>query len=369
MTELFPRGIATGAAFYDRQEERKKLRSNINHTIHSVLIAPRRFGKTSLMAQVLFENSYSHIWLDLMTITSLKDIQLKLIEKIEELIVKVAPLEDKLKKLLKKYFRKLKPEIILSVPGVSVKLHPLEDTHQGICEALVELDKLAQEIENRIVIVLDEFQEIIQFEESSKALQGSIRHAAERAQATTYLFSGSKHKPLRKLFNGKDNPLYELCDQITLDRISKKEYKEFINKAAITKWGYELNDTIIEKIFTYTDQYPKYVNALCGSLWNSELSPSPELIDELWRSYMFSRKTDIIDGISALTLNQKRLLKTLAFNPTDAPYSKYYLHELNMSQSSVQIALETLLDKGLIVKLERLYRVLDPTIRFYFQTF
>lgn len=77
-------------------------------------------------------------------------------------------------------------------------------------------------------------------EQNGITLQASIRHAAERSKSITYLFSGSKHRPLKKLFFGKDNPLYHLCDQLTLERISEIGYQEFLNHAAKEKWGEEL---------------------------------------------------------------------------------------------------------------------------------
>ncbi len=369
MKTLFPRGIAVGDAFYDRVDERARLKKNIEHGVHTVLIAPRRFGKTSLMMQVIFENHYPHLWFDLMTMTSVNEIQQKLINKMATLIVELSPKEEKIKTILTRYFRKLKPKIILSVPGISIEFQPEAIAHQGIVDALMELDKLVAEMRKRIVIVLDEFQEIVRLESENTVLQASIRHAAERSSAITYLFSGSKHRPLRKLFSEKNNPLYELCDIMTIERIDPRDYKNFINKAAKKKWGYTLNDDIIDRIVLHTDCYPKYVNALCSFLWNGELSPSVELVDELWKTYLLSKKTDITDEIGQLTLNQKRVVQYLAFNPTVELYNKETLLKLNLSQSSIQGAIEILLNKGIVAEVEGKFRVLDPAIRAYFHFF
>ncbi|MCK4609190.1 MAG: hypothetical protein KAT71_06900, partial [Gammaproteobacteria bacterium] len=115
MTGIFPRGIAKGTAFYDRIKERKQLKQNIEHTIHTVLIAPRRYGKTSLMTQVLYENKIDHIWFDFMTITNREDTETKLLQKISELIINIAPTTTKLKQIATKYFSQLNPEITLKL--------------------------------------------------------------------------------------------------------------------------------------------------------------------------------------------------------------------------------------------------------------
>lgn len=366
MIELFPRGIAQGKAFYDRKEERKKLKQNIEHSIHTVIIAPRRFGKSSLMTQVLYENKIDHIWVDFMTITNKEEMQTKLLQKISEMIVKIAPATEKLKILVPKYFGKLKPEIVFSLPGVALTLHPGKFSKDNIIDALINLDKLAKDSNKRMVVVFDEFQEILKIDENA-TLQGSIRHAAERATNITYLFSGSKHRPLRKIFNGKENPLYALCDVMELQKIADQDYVEYINKAAIEKWGTPINDDVITNILSYSDRYPRYINALCGALWVSDQTPTMKLVDELWGSYIFSKKTDITEDLSGLTLNQRRLLQHLCFDPTKELYSKETLAMLKMSQSSVQRAVNILLEKDFVVEKNGIYSVLDPILIGYFK--
>jgi hypothetical protein len=262
----------------------------------------------------------------------------------------------------------LNPEIILKLPGVVLKLHPGKQTREGIVEALINLDNLAKDINKRLVVVLDEFQEILRIDQGS-TLQGSIRHAVERSGRVTYLFSGSKHRPLRRMFSGKENPLYALCEPMELSKISDKEYISYINKAATEKWGAPLNTEILHQILSHSDRYPKYINALCSAIWTYDSKPTSKLVDELWYSYIFSRKTDITEDLSDLTLNQRRLLQWLCFEPTAELYSKGTLTALKMSQSSVQKAIKVLLEKDFVIEEENIYRVLDPIFISYFKMF
>ena len=369
MVALFPSGVALGDAFYDREQERKQLIQQIDHTRHTVLIAPRRFGKTSLMRKVLSEKAYPHLWVDFMTMTSVEDVQEKLLEHISELIVTLGGTEKKIRQLVTRFLSALQPELTIGANAlITLKLKPKHTVQNNLIEALVQLDAIAQHMKKRAVIICDEFQEISKLE-SGSALQGAIRHAAERAQMTTYLFSGSKHRPLRRLFNGKQNPLYELCEQMTLTRVSEAYYRTYLTSEAKKRWGYPLNETLLDKIFTYTECYPKYVNALCGKLWDGAADPSPELLDVLWDDYIFHRKNGIRDELDALKLNERKVLQHLCFHPTNTPYSKQVLSEVNLSQATIQRALETLLNKDLVIDVEGTYRVLDPTYRYYFQRF
>jgi hypothetical protein len=370
MIDIFPRGVAYGKSFYDRETERKKLKQNIANTVHTVLIAPRRYGKTSLMTQVLYENKIEHIWIDFMTITSREDVQIKLLQKISDLVVKIVPVAEKLKKLLTKYFSKLKPEIMLKIPGISLSLRLSQEnpSREGIENALIGLDNLAKELNMRLVFVFDEFQEIIKIDKDS-TLQGSIRHAVERAKHITYLFSGSKHRPLRRMFSGKESPLYALCETLELSKIAKNEYISYMNSAANEKWGEPLPASIIDKILSYSDRYPKYINALCGAIWTVGTEPTPDLVDKLWQSYILSKKTDLTEDLSDLTLNQRRLLQWLCFKPTTEIYKKETLASLKMSQSSVQKSIAALLEKSFVTEDAGVYKVLDPIWAGYFDLF
>lgn len=369
MNTPFPAGLAMGDAFYDRVQERKNLQQNILHGMHTVLIAPRRFGKTSLIKKVLEENSLPHLWLDFMVITSIEDAESRFLSHIAELIVTLAGNESRLKNILHQYFNRFKPEISLGIPGfLKVTFQAETVAHGALTEVLLTLDTLAQNSHKQMVIVCDEFQEIVNIDKNA-TLQASIRHAAERSQAITYLFSGSRHQPLRRLFTGKQNPLYELCDHMTIERVPETEYRQYLQCEAKKKWGYELSEAILQKIFQYTDYYPKYINALCAKLWFHEAEPSETLVDELWQHYIFSRKSSIAEELKSLSLNQRKLLRYLASHPSPSPFSYETSMGAGLSVSAIQTALPVLLERDLVVQMTDGYRVLDPTFKFYFEMF
>lgn len=51
----FPRGIALGQAFCNRVAERNRLISNIKAKQHTLIMSPRRYGKTSLVKYAAHE--------------------------------------------------------------------------------------------------------------------------------------------------------------------------------------------------------------------------------------------------------------------------------------------------------------------------
>jgi hypothetical protein len=251
---------------------------------------------------------------------------------------------------------------------MKIKLNPNFSECDDLIEGLKAVDQVAQATKQRAVIICDEFQEIVHLDKDS-TLQASIRHAAERAQNITYLFSGSKHRALRRLFNGKKNPLYELCDPMTLELIPEAYYREYLQATAEKKWGYPLSEEILKRLFQYTAYYPKYINALCARLWMHELAPTAELVDKLWEDYIFARKGGIREELGGLKLNERKLFRYLCFNPTNAPFSQAFLSGVGLSQAGVQRALESLQENDLVIYNGEIYRVIDPTYKRYFELF
>ncbi len=61
----FPITLAQGLAFCNRIDERRQLTQFIEANRHTVLIAPRRYGKTSLIVQSLAEIKIPHTIMEL----------------------------------------------------------------------------------------------------------------------------------------------------------------------------------------------------------------------------------------------------------------------------------------------------------------
>ena len=66
---LFPSGIAEGEAFCNRAYERKLLAEHFGDRTHTVVVAPRRYGKSSLIRKVVTENDMLYSWTDFLTVS------------------------------------------------------------------------------------------------------------------------------------------------------------------------------------------------------------------------------------------------------------------------------------------------------------
>src|SRR5262245_57255095 len=116
-TDLFPVTIATGKAFCNRSEERKLLYQSIMHGRHTVLIAPRRYGKTSLINQVLLESKLPYCIIELTLATSIEDVANFIISNVSQLLYSILPRSAKVKQTILALFKRLNPELVLTAGG------------------------------------------------------------------------------------------------------------------------------------------------------------------------------------------------------------------------------------------------------------
>src|SRR3990167_10421880 len=95
----FPTGIVTGLAFCDREAEREYLRRRLDQNAHAVLMSPRRYGKSSLIAQLTQEQNIPFASIDLLPATSSKYVKNAILDGVTQLL-DLMPLKPK--KLMQK---------------------------------------------------------------------------------------------------------------------------------------------------------------------------------------------------------------------------------------------------------------------------
>ncbi|NNM58592.1 MAG: ATP-binding protein [Legionellales bacterium] len=361
----FPTGIVTGNAFCDREKEREYLKKRLDQNVHVVLMSPRRYGKSSLIAQFTLEQDTPFTAVDLLPATSGRYVKNAIVDGVTELLDAIMPRFKKSKQMLMRHFAKLNPVIELSAFGQKLKLRPEEKTHEEtIMKLLMSLDMVAKEMNLHVIFVIDEFQQIAMLEESH-SLEASIRHAVERSKNVFYIFSGSNRTLLEEMFKNKTRPLYHLCDEMKLDRIASEYYVPFINAASLQTWKSPLPSDSIDMILYLTDRHPYYVNRLCRMLWDSHSLPNSDTVENIWLKYVENQKNDwVSEMLSQLSINQRAVLAGLAKISEKELMGKHFANKLEISPSSIQRTLNALLKKDWIYKdTEGYYHVLNPVVK------
>ena len=366
--DFFPLGVATGSAFCNRHQETDILIENIKNGKHTLLIATRRYGKSSLALRALKLSKIPYCEIDFYMATSEKVIETYILNGVVDLIGKALGPVDKLLTSIKRIVKHLKPKLDI---GTSIfKLELTSDNESdpatNVKEGLLLLEKLLEEKKKSAVLLLDEFQNVGILAQGA-GIEAAIRHVAQKTKYLTLIFSGSNRKLLKTMFEDEARPLYKLCWKITVNRITAEHYQTHLQKAAKLAWNQELSDNIIDRIIFLTERHPFYLNKLCDRLWTyySVKPPSMKDVNNAWLEILEEEKSDAIKEISLLSLGQKNVLHQIALGTNSKLTSKQTMLELQTTSSSIMTALEGLDEKDIIEKELDQYQVINPIVKFY----
>ena len=362
----FPTYLALDSAFCNRKQELQKLSYNIINTAPSLIISPRRYGKTSLVFNTLKHLKLPYSQIDFYKALTKEDIETFILNGIGKLLGQLETTPKKLMQLANDFFSNMQIRVVLLKVGITLDFSARTKksaTISVILEALEKLQDLAAKKGKKVVLFLDEFQVIGEVAEDY-SIEAVIREAAQKSPNVAYIFSGSNRHLMEQMFYDKKRPFYKLCALIAVDRISAEAYEEYIQNAAMRTWKAKLDQDTLEAIFAITERHAYYVNKLCASLWEHNV-PKKGDVHRAWEELILENKSLIEREIELLNLNQRRVLISLASSSgVKEPYGKAFATHLNLSLSSIARSLASLIAKDYVfVSSDGTYRVLDPLIR------
>ena len=366
LEEYFPQKLALSGNFCNRVMEQQHLEGNIRGVRPTLIISPRRYGKTSLGMFVIEKLKIPYAHLDLFPLANSLDVQNVILNGVSEILISLESTPKKALKLVTGFFSELNIRFKFVGNKVEVDLAQAEKNwSKTILSALKKLESVLEKKKKKAVLFLDEFQRLNQMQDSM-VIEGALRHIAQKSQYIIFLFSGSNRHLLSNMFDDSTRPLYKLCDRIVLERINRENYIPFIAQIARHTFKKNLAEETIETILNVTECHPYYVNVLCSRLWRkNKIFESSDVI-ETWHHYAVEEKSTVFKELEALSANQLRLLIELAkYDSTKEPLGDEFLSFVGMPISSVRQSFNVLLEKDYVYKnLEKQYRILDPLIKY-----
>lgn len=246
--------VVDGEYFTDRKKERVFLRQIIDSPNHAVLISPRRFGKSSLVAEALKDEDREVISLNMQSVTS----SVKMAEALYRKFFTKHPVEK-----AKRYLSHLRIIPTFSINPVTnipeVSFVPSANAQVVLEDVFALLEKAGAK--KRLIVVLDEFQEILLLE---KGLDKILRSIMQEQKNINYILMGSQEEMMKKIFLRKKSPFYHFGSIIHLDRIPADDFTEFIENRlppAYCGKGIALN------ILDFTNSHPYYTQQLAFQVW------------------------------------------------------------------------------------------------------
>ncbi len=361
-------GVATsGDNFTDREKETARLLSNFRHGINTVLISPRRWGKTSLVQKVCRlaqSDELKIIYLDIFSCRSDREFY----DAFAAAVLKQTSSRwDEWVENAKLFLSRISPKISLGADpvsdfSISLELNPKSD---DINEILQLPEKIAQQKGCSIVVCIDEFQQIAEFKDS-KTFQKRLRTVWQLQKSVSYCLFGSKKHLMNELFEKRSLPFYKFGDAVYLPKISTADWVEYICRR-FEATGKQISKELAKEICEAVDNHSSYVQQLAWLVWihTKEVAANQNLED----AYQ-----DIIDQNTPLFEKQTESLTTYQMNflraiiggvskefTTQDVLQKYQLG----SSANVSIVKRALIKKELIEVEKQQTVIPDPVMKIW----
>ncbi len=245
--------------FTDRIEELKKVKQLLDSENHIVLISPRRFGKSSLIAKAVQQTGRPSISIDFMKVLSTEDLAVQILKGVFRQYKM-----EKLKHLLA-HFR-ITPNISYkpATDSWDVSFMPLMEKGPIALEDAMDLLQKVTTPDNRLIIVFDEFQEV---GEISASLAKQLRAIIQHQEGLNYIFMGSQESMMNEIFEKKKSPFYHFGQRMTLKKIPYDDFFTYI-VSRLPDMEPEVKENIANDILQFTNVHPYFSQQLASTAYN-----------------------------------------------------------------------------------------------------
>lgn len=367
---FFPLGIARSEAFIGREEQTDWLSHNVLSGVHTLLMAPRRYGKSSLALHALEKIAVPFVEIDLQFCRTAKSVEKKLIQGLQQLIMRLSQDPERLMKIAKNFFSQSRKSWKIGFRGF-VELNIEPDAYDDVVDNILTIFEFVEQVlqveKKRAVIFIDEVQEICHLEQSQE-LQGAIRHFAQRSEHLVFIFSGTNRRLLRQMFDNSTMPLYELCDKILLDKISEDTYREYLARVADLSWQQSLPEEVFTQIFALSERHPRRLYNLCLYVWrlceHQGMPLNKQTVDQAWQLLFEANIRSIRYYLTQKNTSQLRVLALVATGKTQELTSKEAQRRTDLSSTAISKALALLEEEDLLEKDSNKHcTIVDPLIK------
>jgi uncharacterized protein len=261
--------LALDDAFTDRQAELAELAADIRNGQDVVIVAPRRYGKSSLVwraVQRLVRERVLVAQVNLMTTPTKEKLAEKLAETIHD---DIASTLFRAKERLR-VFAGLRITPVVTVDPDTGKLgfsftgsYHQQDVDATL-ERLLELPgELAAERKRKVALVLDEFQEIVDID---RHLPKLMRSVFETQPEVAHVYLGSRRHMMHRIFSDENEPFWRSAKQMELGVIEPRLFRGYI-ETQFGKTGRTIEPAVVERVLDATHGHPYATQELCYFLW------------------------------------------------------------------------------------------------------
>ncbi len=351
MGKAFVYGMSVGGDnFTDRIEEIKRIKLDFENGINVILISPRRMGKTSLIKKVISEMDSPEIKVVYMDIYDCRS-EYDFYNRFAETMMKSTGNQlEQVMENIKRFLVRVSPKLSFSPEpnsefSVSLGITPKDYSPEEILDLP---ERIAKEQGIKIVVCIDEFQQIGEFADSL-TVQKRLRGVWQHHQHVSYCFFGSKKHLMENIFQSRRMPFYQFGEMLHLKCIPTEYWVPFIC-SRFEKYGKEISEEYAARICHTVKNYSSYVQQLA---WNvmaeTEIEVNEESFTEGFNALLEQNSSLFIQQTEGLTTYQLNFIRLLC-NGIHSGFNTQSVVELYSlgSKSNVDRIKKCLIDRELI---------------------
>lgn len=342
------------AEVINREEELSRLLSTAESANNSSLMAPREYGKTSLLNKLREQaaaDGWATVYVDFFGVTSLADVGARV----------EAAYHDQLQGDLSRWFEAVRQRFTgLRVGGgpvpasIEVGAQPIE---RGMIERLDMPRSLLEAHGLRTLVVFDEFQDVLEArDDADEVIRSAIQHHGESA---SYVFAGSELGLMRELFASRRRAFYRQADPVELDPLDPVPLGGYVT-SRFEAGGKSIGAAALGALLDRSAGHPRAAMLLAHELWDLSAAGTEAGV----QSFIEAETT----ALTKASISLRSLWKELASSDRgvltkvargEGPYARS-LDGVRASGGTVSGALKRLEDSGELTSRGGSPQIVDP---------
>jgi AAA+ ATPase superfamily predicted ATPase len=356
---LFQYGkVVTGSHFYDRNEMQKKVLNFLTSGQSFMIKAPRRYGKTSLIKEVMRKNNIDCFSIDFRKTPRLEIFNDMLLEYVySKMGIKgaIGQMKENAIAFLRQH--KTTVGIKTDIFETSVEFFSNDKTSQDIrlTRALDFLENVAKELNTRFYVFFDEFQDVKKITSEFDILE-LMRGAIQHHEHICYIFAGSNMTMMTEVFENKKSPFYNFCRKLKLDAFDITELAKEIQAALRKKEIAFASDELLLSLLQRLKGHPANTMLVMGIIESKMMDNQKMMIDQAIIDEAYEEALEEMGDLISEYLKEVRTKEHLH----DVLFRMANGEEQVLEPSSLQQKRKYLVDMGYLLHIDRgEYQIID----------
>lgn len=363
--------VVSSVDFTDRKKETKTLVSNFRSQTNTIIISPRRWGKSSLVNRAIDvaskeDKSILFIRMNAFRCNSSQDFYETFARRIIEGVSSSA--ENLLSNAME-FASRLLPKLSVTDPAGQFEVSfGLDMKNNPINEEILDLPQhIATRKKKKVVVCIDEFQQIGEFPDTD-SLQKILRSHWQEHRDVAYVLYGSKKHMMLSIFGEYKSPFYRFGDLMFLPKISREDWVEYILNR-FRDSGKTIPGDVAGHLTDLVECHSYYVQQLAQYAWlRTESVCTNGIVEAAFGGMVDSLGLQFVNLMDGLTEKQRNFLCAVSDGVKNLSSVDVLSAYKIGTSANVTILKNALKKKDLIEETNRQIEIQDPLFKHWIRT-